>query len=233
MKAKNVIDEAFEPLDSWTQAERDSVFGPDSEVYDPVADTVAKTSSAQEIIRKIDLLRKKLMQTPEGSEEENHIRRSIEKLKKYLPIKSPDYHPFYAAEAAEQQQDRKRKVRKCQCTDPGCPVCKGKCANRAVTAVIRSDMDDKTGTPMCRRCADDAMESGLFREEPWKLRFYTAEASGWFRTSRSKARLSEADNRKIDIFVNGEYKASTTWSKSCKEAKDKYLRSTLMSPRKT
>lgn len=29
--------------------------------------------------------------------------------------------------------------------------------------------------------------------------------------------------RKIDIFVNGRYYASTTWSKTCKEARAKVL----------
>ena len=30
-------------------------------------------------------------------------------------------------------------------------------------------------------------------------------------------------NKKIDIFVNGIYKCSTNWSKTCKEAKHKFL----------
>jgi len=30
-------------------------------------------------------------------------------------------------------------------------------------------------------------------------------------------------NKKIDIFVNGIYKCSTNWSKTCKEAKEKFL----------
>lgn len=29
--------------------------------------------------------------------------------------------------------------------------------------------------------------------------------------------------RKIDIFVNGKYECSTTWSRTCKEAVEKYL----------
>jgi hypothetical protein len=52
----------------------------------------------------------------------------------------------------------------CQCSDPGCPVCKGSCGHRAITSVLRVDIEDKTGTPMCRACAGDAMESGLFNE---------------------------------------------------------------------
>lgn len=31
------------------------------------------------------------------------------------------------------------------------------------------------------------------------------------------------DYRKIDIYVDGEYKVSTTWASSCKEAKEKYI----------
>jgi hypothetical protein len=30
-------------------------------------------------------------------------------------------------------------------------------------------------------------------------------------------------NPKIDIYVKGVYQCSTNWSKTCKEAKDKYL----------
>lgn len=29
--------------------------------------------------------------------------------------------------------------------------------------------------------------------------------------------------RKIDIYVNGKYDCSTTWSKTCKEARARYL----------
>lgn len=50
----------------------------------------------------------------------------------------------------------------CECGDPGCPVCHGKCHKPARTAVYRSDMDDETGTPMCDGCASDCMNSGLF-----------------------------------------------------------------------
>jgi hypothetical protein len=33
-------------------------------------------------------------------------------------------------------------------------------------------MDDKYGTPMCRDCADDALESGVFSENPDLLSSY-------------------------------------------------------------
>jgi hypothetical protein len=31
------------------------------------------------------------------------------------------------------------------------------------------------------------------------------------------------DYRRIEIYVNGEYKGTTTWSKTCKEAIDRYI----------
>jgi len=60
----------------------------------------------------------------------------------------------------------------CQCSDPACPVCKGKCRNKSVTVVRRVDMEDKTGTPVCRGCADDCLASGVFADEPWLKRFW-------------------------------------------------------------
>jgi len=32
----------------------------------------------------------------------------------------------------------------------------------AKVTVYRSDMEDRTGTPMCNGCANDALESGVF-----------------------------------------------------------------------
>lgn len=52
---------------------------------------------------------------------------------------------------------------KCECSDPGCPVCKGKCDKRATHALVRVDMEDLTGTLFCEPCGADAFESGLFR----------------------------------------------------------------------
>ncbi len=51
---------------------------------------------------------------------------------------------------------------KCECADPGCPVCKGRCDNWSNIVLNRIDMIDETGTAFCEGCADDAMESGLF-----------------------------------------------------------------------
>lgn len=53
----------------------------------------------------------------------------------------------------------------CECTDPGCPKHPGKssCPNYAKGIVYRVDMEDETGTWMCKRCKEDALESGVFR----------------------------------------------------------------------
>lgn len=52
----------------------------------------------------------------------------------------------------------------CYCTDPGCPVHKGRsaCYHKGEITVYRDDMQDETGTPMCEDCAADALESGVF-----------------------------------------------------------------------
>lgn len=53
---------------------------------------------------------------------------------------------------------------KCECADPGCPAHKGKstCTGAGHQILRRVDMDDRTGTRMCKACAADAYESGLF-----------------------------------------------------------------------
>jgi len=59
-----------------------------------------------------------------------------------------------------------RAIPRCECADPGCPQHKGESECKRVNHVevlFRVDMDDRTGTRFCGRCADDAMESGLFR----------------------------------------------------------------------
>lgn len=60
----------------------------------------------------------------------------------------------------------------CQCSDPRCPVCRGKCTHKAVTVVRRIDMEDQTGTPVCHACADDCLDSGLFVDAPRLKRFW-------------------------------------------------------------
>ena len=55
----------------------------------------------------------------------------------------------------------------CQCADPLCPVCTGKCHNRATETLYRVDMEDETGTAFCYACASDAYDSGLFNSETY------------------------------------------------------------------
>ena len=57
--------------------------------------------------------------------------------------------------------------RVCQCSDPGCPAHKAQswCANIVSLTAYRIDMEDRTGTPMCEKCSDDAMDSGVFTTE--------------------------------------------------------------------
>lgn len=63
-------------------------------------------------------------------------------------------------------QKLKIRPKTCECSDPGCPVHPGKseCGNRAKTILVRSDMEDRTGTAFCAECASDALDSGLFNE---------------------------------------------------------------------
>jgi len=62
------------------------------------------------------------------------------------------------------RKNPRRSLGACDCSDPGCPVHKGKerCKHLARYIVYRSDMEDETGTPMCQRCMEDAMDSGVF-----------------------------------------------------------------------
>lgn len=58
--------------------------------------------------------------------------------------------------------------RPCECSDPGCPSHHGVpvCNNPGTTRLWRIDMDMPGGTSyrlMCPDCADDAMNSGVFR----------------------------------------------------------------------
>jgi hypothetical protein len=60
------------------------------------------------------------------------------------------------------QADRLLEAATCECADPACPACGGRCQNRASTNLKRIDMDDLTGTMFCSACAEDALSSGLF-----------------------------------------------------------------------
>ena len=50
----------------------------------------------------------------------------------------------------------------CECADPWCPACGGKCRQPESVVLYRVDMDDRTGTAFCERCAEDACSSGVF-----------------------------------------------------------------------
>jgi hypothetical protein len=52
----------------------------------------------------------------------------------------------------------------CECSDPKCPTCKGKCTGSATHCLVRIDTEDKTGTLMCEGCASDALASGLYED---------------------------------------------------------------------
>ena len=55
----------------------------------------------------------------------------------------------------------------CECFDPGCPNCAGRCRDKGLLNVKRSDMHDMSGTNMCPGCARDALDSGVFRDVDW------------------------------------------------------------------
>jgi hypothetical protein len=61
----------------------------------------------------------------------------------------------------------------CECTDPGCPVCKGECNKVAVAIAFRVDTEDNHGTSFCAECLADALDCGLFwtdQESPHETR---------------------------------------------------------------
>ena len=52
----------------------------------------------------------------------------------------------------------------CECEDRQCPAHLGEnCKEIGKILLFRIDMDDASGTLFCERCAEDALESGLFR----------------------------------------------------------------------
>ena len=61
------------------------------------------------------------------------------------------------------ETDRSRPSSACQCYDPQCPECHGRCRNGPTSVLYRIDLEDETGTPMCELCAADSLESGLYR----------------------------------------------------------------------
>ncbi len=72
----------------------------------------------------------------------------------FVPVGGNVYH-----------EDRKPEPQ-CECADPGCPHCNGKCLLPIHQTLYRIDMDDASGTQFCEECANDAMESGVFAMGP-------------------------------------------------------------------
>lgn len=57
---------------------------------------------------------------------------------------------------------------KCECSDPGCPACKGTCTKAKRMTLRRIDFDDGQATVnFCDACGDDALESGVFAITHW------------------------------------------------------------------
>ena len=57
----------------------------------------------------------------------------------------------------------------------------------------------------------------ILSKQQWE---FIGKKTGWLKTS---AYGDKRDYPKIEIFVGGEYRATTSWAKSCKEAKEKFL----------
>ena len=55
----------------------------------------------------------------------------------------------------------------CECADLGCSTHTGisNCNAKMVDVFYRVDMFDETGVAFCEPCGEDALESGLFRDE--------------------------------------------------------------------
>lgn len=56
----------------------------------------------------------------------------------------------------------------CECGDSHCPAHfkESTCNRRATVRLYRVDMEDRSGNAFCLPCAEDAMESGVFRRKP-------------------------------------------------------------------
>ncbi len=55
--------------------------------------------------------------------------------------------------------------RYCDCADPGCPCCGGKCTGAYAYTLYRIDMADRSGVNFCQQCGEDAYDSGVFTDE--------------------------------------------------------------------
>jgi len=59
---------------------------------------------------------------------------------------------------------------KCECADPACPICLGRCKREAEECLFRIDTLDVTGTCMCEECAADALASGVYTTHDLEMR---------------------------------------------------------------
>lgn len=53
----------------------------------------------------------------------------------------------------------------CECADPGCPHCAGKCTEWAEYRLTRIDFAGRPTCDMCQACGEDALDSGVFALE--------------------------------------------------------------------
>jgi len=74
--------------------------------------------------------------------------------------------PFIDRELTIKAEMLRKPACPCQCSDWICSVHTGTstCSHPATRTLFRIDMEDQTGTAFCDGCAEDAMNSGLFRE---------------------------------------------------------------------
>lgn len=112
-------------------------------------------------------------ETSNASFEDNldwEVKDILDQAKQCIYLKRELYHPLRdsngneAGSVSVKEQSKMPKVRQCECSDPGCPCESRRCIGQR-TLIYRVDMEDLTGTLMCRLCCDDAMETGLFTED--------------------------------------------------------------------
>ena len=77
-------------------------------------------------------------------------------------LKEPGHNRYYTRLKKCGLADELKESQSCECRDPGCPACRGKCNNSAVCNLRRIDMMDQGGVYFCDKCASDALEAGVF-----------------------------------------------------------------------
>ena len=92
---------------------------------------------------------------------------------------------------------RKEKIREIENKGEGCDICEEAHRDDAIYFI------DADNVVFCNFCADNMREE---REKGCKMKYG-----------------EKRDYRKIDIFLNGEYQCSTTWARTLKEAKKRFI----------